>query len=243
MLRVFPGRTGGAGSRRRAGRLRCPVARPLPSPGKRGGRGAVVWSGIGAISQVCRLPVNTAVTCPTVRVHPAVIAQAAATASLLLDGRFVRGGGRAIGTSGRTPTSGWMLEEAADAAAGNSDGFVSHRGTHYTVDDAKLYSKPASPPPVYVSGFGPKAIKLAGRIGDGYVSTMPDKDRCGCSPTPAVPASPPRPATRSAGAATTTPASTPRHRLWANSSVPGELRRCCPAPSTSSRPASWSPGR
>src|ERR671929_2236153 len=55
------------------------------------GQSPFVWSVIGAISQVCRLPVTTAVTCPTVRIHPAVVAQAAATASLLLDGRFVLG--------------------------------------------------------------------------------------------------------------------------------------------------------
>ena len=43
------------------------------------GQSPFVWSMIGAISQACSLPVTTAVTCPTVRIHPAVIAQAAAT--------------------------------------------------------------------------------------------------------------------------------------------------------------------
>src|SRR4028119_669992 len=56
------------------------------------GQGPLVWSIIGAISQACGLPVTTAVTCPTVRVHPAVVAQAAATSSVLLDGRRVPGG-------------------------------------------------------------------------------------------------------------------------------------------------------
>src|SRR3954454_14748357 len=57
------------------------------------GQSPFVWSTIGALSQVCRLPVTTAVTCPTVRIHPAVIAQAAATSAVLLEGRFVLGVG------------------------------------------------------------------------------------------------------------------------------------------------------
>src|SRR5688572_32294091 len=57
------------------------------------GQSPFVWSVIGAISQATTLPVTTAVTCPTVRIHPAVIAQAAATASVMLEGRFVLGVG------------------------------------------------------------------------------------------------------------------------------------------------------
>src|SRR5919198_4318056 len=57
------------------------------------GNSPFVWSVIGALSEVTSLPITTAVTCPTVRMHPAVIAQAAATASVQLDGRFVLGVG------------------------------------------------------------------------------------------------------------------------------------------------------
>lgn len=56
-------------------------------------RASFVWSVIGAISQVTSLPVTTAVTCPTTRIHPAIIAQAAATAGLLTGGRFNLGAG------------------------------------------------------------------------------------------------------------------------------------------------------
>ena len=52
------------------------------------GESPLVWSIIGALSQVCRLPVTTAVTCPTIRIHPAIVAQAAATAAVMLDGKF-----------------------------------------------------------------------------------------------------------------------------------------------------------
>src|SRR5919199_2009433 len=57
------------------------------------GHSPFVWSTIGALSQVCRLPVTTAVTCPTVRIHPAVVAQAAATSAVMHQGRFVPGVG------------------------------------------------------------------------------------------------------------------------------------------------------
>jgi len=195
---------------------------------------------IGAISQACRLPVTTAVTCPTVRVHPAVIAQAAATSSLLLDGRFVLGVGSGEALNEHITGANWpstdvrleMLEEAVEVMRllWSSDGFVNHRGKHYTVDDAKLYSRPANPPQVYVSGFGPKAVKLAGRIGDGYISTTPDRELLQLFAD-------------SGGAGKTTQAGykvcwgadddtcvATAHRLWANSGVPGELSQVLPSP-------------
>jgi len=70
------------------------------------GQSPFVWSVIGALSQVSRLPVTTAVTCPTVRTHPALIAQAAATSAVLHDGRFRLGVGparRSTSTSSETP--------------------------------------------------------------------------------------------------------------------------------------------
>ncbi|MEU1809025.1 LLM class flavin-dependent oxidoreductase [Micromonospora aurantiaca (nom. illeg.)] len=54
--------------------------------------------------------------------------------------------------------------------------FVNHHGRHYTVEHARIRTRPDTPPPIYVSGFGPKSIEPVGRIGDGYVSTMPDAD-------------------------------------------------------------------
>ena len=81
---------------------------------------------IGAIAQTCRLPVTTAVTCPTVRIHPAIVAQAAATSNVLLDGRFVLGVGSGEALNEHVTTSRWpnidvrldMLEEAVGDHAG-----------------------------------------------------------------------------------------------------------------------------
>ena len=86
------------------------------------GQSAFVWSLIGALSRVMQLPVTTAVTCPTVRIHPAVIAQAAATSHVLLDGRFRFGIGTGEALNEHILGDAWppekvrleMLEEAVE---------------------------------------------------------------------------------------------------------------------------------
>jgi G6PDH family F420-dependent oxidoreductase len=137
---------------------------------------------IGALSQVCRLPVTTAVTCPTIRIHPAIIAQAAATSAVLHEGRFVLGVGSGEALNEHILGDAWpsadvrleMLEEAVEVMRELWEGgFVDHYGEHYVVENARIYTLPDEPPKVYVSGFGPKAIGLAAKIGDGFVSTKP----------------------------------------------------------------------
>src|SRR6476660_1176304 len=112
------------------------------------GQSAFVWSVIGALSQVTSLPVTTAVTCPTVRTHPAVIAQAAATAAVMLPGgfRFGVGSGEALNehiTGARWPTADVrldMLEEAIEVIRELWTGdVVTTRGRHYQVDHARIY--------------------------------------------------------------------------------------------------------
>jgi G6PDH family F420-dependent oxidoreductase len=149
------------------------------------GQSPFVWGVIGALSEAVSLPVTTAVTCPTVRIHPAIIAQAAATAAVQLDGRFVLGvgSGEALNEhvlGDRWPSPGvrlQMLEEAVQVIRLLHRGEeVSHHGTHYEVQEARIYTLPEQPVPIYVSGFGPQATELAGRIGDGYCTTMPDAE-------------------------------------------------------------------
>lgn len=70
-----------------------------------------------------------------------------------------------------------MLEEAVDVIRQLLTGsMVTHTGRHYTVQTARLYSVPSEPPPIYMSGFGDKAIKLAARIADGYICVQPNAD-------------------------------------------------------------------
>jgi G6PDH family F420-dependent oxidoreductase len=148
------------------------------------GQSPFVWSVIGAIAGSTQLAVMTAVTCPTVRIHPAIIAQAAATSALLLDGRFELGVGSGENLNEHILGGEWLpadlrlelLDEAVEVMRALWTGEeTTHRGKHYRVEDARIYSMPDTPPDVLVSGFGPKSTELAARIGDGYVTTSADK--------------------------------------------------------------------
>jgi G6PDH family F420-dependent oxidoreductase len=150
------------------------------------GQSPFVWSVIGAIAEATeRLRLGTGVTCPTMRIHPAVIAQAAATSALLMPDRFFLGVGTGENLNEHVLGLRWpnpeerleMLEEAVDVMRKLWEGgLVTHRGRHYTVSQARLYSVPDEPPPVAVAAAAPDATELAGRIGDAFVSTSPDKE-------------------------------------------------------------------
>jgi G6PDH family F420-dependent oxidoreductase len=149
------------------------------------GEASHVWSVIGALSQVTSLPITTAVTCPLVRQHPALVAQAAATAALLTEGRFILGVGTGEALNEHILGTRWpparerleMLDEAVHVLRQLFSGrLISHAGQHYTVENARLYSVPGQPPPIFMSGFGEKAIKLAARVADGYVCVPPNAD-------------------------------------------------------------------
>jgi G6PDH family F420-dependent oxidoreductase len=152
----------------------------------RQGQSPFVWSVLGAIGQATStLTLGTGVTCPTMRIHPAVIAQAAATCALLMPGRFFLGVGTGENLNEHVLGDRWpsyeeraeMLEEAVAIIRRLwKGGLVSHRGRHYTVDRARLYSVPDEPPPIAVAAGGEQAAELAGRIGDALVSTAPDAE-------------------------------------------------------------------
>ena len=149
------------------------------------GESTFVWCIIGGIAATTKLQVTTGVTCPTVRIHPAVIAQAAATAATMLEGRFRLGVGSGEALNEHILGTRWppadvrleMLDESVEVMRALWSGdVVNHHGRYYTVENARIYSLPSSPPPVLVSGFGPKATSLAARIGDGYFNTSPSKE-------------------------------------------------------------------
>ncbi|MFG1661176.1 TIGR03557 family F420-dependent LLM class oxidoreductase [Micromonospora chersina] len=203
------------------------------------GQSAFVWSTIGALSQVCRLPVTTAVTCPTVRIHPAVIAQAAATSAVLHEGRFVLGVGTGEALNEHIFGDPWpqadvrleMLEEAVEVIRALWTGdFVNHHGRHYTVEHARIYTRPDTPPPIYVSGFGPKSIELAARIGDGYVSTMPDADMVRRFRDSGGGDKPCQAGFKAAYADSEDEGVRIAYERWPNAGVPGELSQVLPSP-------------
>jgi G6PDH family F420-dependent oxidoreductase len=151
----------------------------------RQGQSPFVWSVIGGIAATTEMKVTTGVTCPLIRIHPAIVAQAAATSQLLLDGRFVLGVGTGEALNEHILGHHWppvatrfeMLEEAVGLLRDMWKGKgTTHHGRHYTVENARLYSCPEVPPPIVVSAFGPRAVDLAARIGDGLVTIRPEAE-------------------------------------------------------------------
>jgi len=204
------------------------------------GHSSFVWSTIGAISQAAPgMAVTTAVTCPTVRIHPAVIAQAAATAALLLDGRFALGVGTGEALNehilgDRWPSAPERREMLAEAVAIIRElwtgGPQSHQGKHYQVDHARIYDLPEQAPPILVSGFGPRSVDLAAEIGDGFVTVGPDAESVERFRSQAK-----RGTYAGAGLKVCYDADERRaretvHRLWPNEALPGELAQVLPTP-------------
>jgi G6PDH family F420-dependent oxidoreductase len=204
----------------------------------RQGQSPFVWSVIGGIAATTRLWLTTGVTCPTVRLHPALVAQAAATSQLMLDGRFRLGVGSGENLNEHILGDRWppadvrleMLEEAVDVMRALwQGGMVTHHGRHYTVENARIYSLPDKPPPVLISAFGPKALTVAARIGEGFVSTAPDRstvqsyrEHGGRGPTVA--------AVKVCWAQDEDSAKKLAYDLWPTTGVPGELNQELPMP-------------
>ncbi|MCA2214749.1 TIGR03557 family F420-dependent LLM class oxidoreductase [Jidongwangia harbinensis] len=203
------------------------------------GQSPFVWSTIGALSQVCSLPITTAVTCPTVRIHPAVVAQAAATSAVLTGGRFRLGVGTGEALNEHIFGDAWpeadvrleMLEEAVEIMRELwKGGTVSHRGKHYTVENARIYTLPEKPVEILVSGFGPKAIEVAARIGEGFVSTMPDGDAVKQFRTQGGGDRVCQAGFKAAYADSEEEGARLAYQKWPNAGVPGELSQVLPSP-------------
>lgn len=155
----------------------------------RQGQSPFVWSVIGAIATVTRtLELGTAVTCPTTRIHPALVAQAAATCALLMDGRFFLGLGTGENLNEHIIGQRWpetdvrqerLLEAVQVIRLLWEGGNKSHHGRHFTVENARLYSRPATPPPLLLAVGGPRSADLAGSLADGMVGTDPSADLIG----------------------------------------------------------------
>jgi G6PDH family F420-dependent oxidoreductase len=152
----------------------------------RQGESPFVWSVLGGIAlQTERIRIGTGVTCPTIRTHPGLIAQAAATAATMLPGRFVLGVGTGENLNEHVFGDRWpatyvrrdMLEEAVEVMRELWRGdLCSFSGDFYRVENARIYTLPEEEIQVYVAAAGPEAAELAGRIGDGLITTAPEKE-------------------------------------------------------------------
>ena len=150
------------------------------------GHAPFVWTVLGAMAhETDEIRVGTGVTCPFQRYHPAVVAQAAATAGVLFDDRFFLGVGTGENlnehvTGDRWPPFEVRIEALAESVDVIRELFtgeqVTYRGDHVTVENAKLFTCPEDPPPVHVAGGGTGSASAAAEIGDGYVNTAPDEE-------------------------------------------------------------------
>src|SRR5215216_2756071 len=150
------------------------------------GHSAFVWSVIGAIARETEsLRLGTGVTCPLIRIHPAIVAQAAATSASLMPGRFFLGVGTGENLNEHVLGDKWprpdvrlqMLGEAVDAIRKLWEGdYQTFRSTHYTVEQARLYTLPDEPPPIVIAAAATNAAQLAGEKGDGLMATSPDEE-------------------------------------------------------------------
>jgi len=150
------------------------------------GQSPFVWATLGGIAaRTSTLRIGTGVTCPLIRIHPAVVAQAAASAAAMFEGRFFLGVGTGENLNEHVTGERWpatevrreMLAEAVEVMRELwRGGLVSHRGRYYTVENARIYTLPEEPPEVMVAAGGTEAARVAGQIGDGLVATAPDSD-------------------------------------------------------------------
>jgi G6PDH family F420-dependent oxidoreductase len=202
------------------------------------GHSPFVWSMLGAIAErTSGLDVAVGVTCPTMRIHPAVLAQATATTGHLLDGRFTWGVGTGEALNEHITGERWpiapdriaMLEEAIDIIRRLWTGDeVTVRGDHFTVENARIYDPPSSSIPIVVSAFGPEAAKMAARAGDGLwtgadaeiIETW--RQAGGRGPVYSQ--------ITVCWAPTRDEAVELAHRVWPNTGVPGQLSQDLPTP-------------
>lgn len=201
------------------------------------GHSPFVWSLLGAVAQATTtVRVGIGVTCPTIRIHPAVIAQAAATTSLLFDGRFFLGLGSGEALNEHILGDKWpvpevrraMLVEAIEVMNDLWTGeTVDHHGEYYTVENARLFDPPAEPIPLILSAFGSDSAEYLASVAGGYWGTSPDPglvqkfvDAGGSGPRYAE--------LTVCWAASTDEARDTVHAHWPNAALPGQLAQELP---------------
>lgn len=150
------------------------------------GHAPLAWSVLGAVAQATeRLGLMTAVTCPIMRYHPAIIAQGAATVALLSGDRFTLGLGAGERLNEHVVGGGWpgiaerheRLAEAMDIVQGLLAGAIAnYRGKHFQLDHARLFDRPERKVPVALAAGGPKAARLAADKADALVATEAKKE-------------------------------------------------------------------
>lgn len=201
------------------------------------GHSPFVWTVLGALAEATeRIDVAVGVTCPIMRIHPVVVAQAAATTACLFGDRFVLGLGTGEALNEHVLGHRWpppetrreMLAEAVEVMRRLFSGeTVDHWGRFFTVENARLFDPPPEPVPLIVSGFGDASMDLAARLGDGFWGHEPDREVIeryqeagGSGPRYAQ--------LRLCWAEDAADARDTVHRFWPNAGLPGQLAQDLP---------------
>jgi G6PDH family F420-dependent oxidoreductase len=197
------------------------------------GHGPFVWSVIGGIAATTRrLRLGTGVTCPIMRVHPVILAQAAATAACMMEGRFFFGIGTGERLNEHVTAQHWpepavrlaMLEEAVAVMRQLWQGGVqSHYGKHFSVENARIYDLPPEPLPVMIAAKGPEAAQLAGEMGDGFINTAPEREVVQAFESAGGQGKPKYGQMTVCWAATEEEAKQTAHKIWPNGGLQGPL--------------------
>jgi G6PDH family F420-dependent oxidoreductase len=151
------------------------------------GQAGFVWAWLGALgAQTNHVVFGTGVTAPGPRYHPAILAQAAATLEAMFPGRFYLGMGAGEALNEHITGDYWpeapvrlqRLEEGVEIIRKLFSGKVTkYQGAHFKLESAKLYTLPATPPPIYIASSGPINSERTGRIADGYITVGASDDK------------------------------------------------------------------
>jgi coenzyme F420-dependent glucose-6-phosphate dehydrogenase len=204
------------------------------------GESPFVWSVLGGVATATEsLRVGTGVTCPTFRIHPAIIAQAAATTQAMFDGRFFLGVGSGENLNEHILGQRWpetevrleMLEEAITVMRALwQGGQQSHHGKHYTVENARIYTLPDEPPPIFAAAGKKGAAELAGKKADGLIGTSPESELLEAFASAGGKGKPSYGQVTVCWAKTEAEARRTAHEWWPNAAVKGDLAQELPLP-------------
>ena len=143
---------------------------------------AFTWTWMAAAAErTKKIPIGSAVTCPTLRYHPAIVAQAFASLRAMYPDRILLGVGAGEALNEKPLGYAWpspkerveRLEESVQVIQKlwNED-WVDFKGKYYRLKQAKLYVKPTTPVPIYVASFGPKVAEIAGKYAEGFITAF-----------------------------------------------------------------------
>jgi G6PDH family F420-dependent oxidoreductase len=203
------------------------------------GHSPFVWSVVGGIAQTTeRLRLGTGVTCPLIRIHPAIVAQAAATSAAMMPGRFFLGLGTGENLNEHIVGEAWpaaderldMLEEAIELIRTLWEGGdQTFRGDFYVVENARIYTLPDEPPPIAIAASKSGAAELAGRLGDALISVAPNAELVEAY-REAGGAGPRYGQVHVCWAESEAEAKETAYRIWPNAAIKGELSQELPLP-------------